>query len=138
MMDIQAAMGIHQLKRVDKYWEHRQNIWKKYNEDFEDLPCITPAEHAYHLYTPLLDIDKLGKSRDWVLNALTSENIGVGVHYQSVHSHLFYRKTFGLKEGDFPNSEWIGERTLSLPLSAALDEKDVEDVIETFRKVLKK
>ena len=68
MIDIQADMGIHQLKRVDKYWEHRQNIWKKYNVAFEDLLCITPAEpepntrHAYHLYTPLIDIDKLGKS----------------------------------------------------------------------------
>ena len=60
-------MGIHQLKIVDKYWEQRKNIWKKYNEAFDDLPSITPAEpepdtrHAYHLYTPLIDIDKLGK-----------------------------------------------------------------------------
>lgn len=142
MMDIQAAIGIHQLKRVDKYWKHRQSIWKKYNDAFRDLSCIIPKEpepdtkHAYHLYTPLIDIEKLGKSRDWVLNALTAENIGVGVHYLPVHLHPFYRKTFGWKEGDFPNAEWIGERTLSLPLSAALSEKDVEDVIEAFQKVL--
>lgn len=144
MMDIQAAIGIHQLKRVDRYWNYRQNIWKKYNEAFEGLPCITPAEpeldtkHAYHLYTPLIDIDKIGNSRDWVLNALTAENIGIGVHYLPVHLHPFYRKTFGWEEGDFPNAEWIGERTLSLPLSAALNEKDVEDVIEAFRIVLRK
>jgi len=87
---------------------------------------------------PLIDIDKIGKSRDWVLNALTAENIGVGVHYLPVHLHPFYRKSFGWKEGDFPNAEWIGERTLSLPLSAALDEKDVGDVIEAFRKVVGK
>lgn len=143
MMDIQAAMGIHQLKRVNRYWNHRQKVWRKYNEAFKDLPCIIPAEpetdtkHAYHLYTPLIDIDKISKSRDWVLNALTAENIGVGVHYLPVHLHPFYRKTFGWKEGDFPNAEWIGERTLSLPLSAALDEKDAEDVIAAFGKVLK-
>lgn len=142
MMDIQAAIGIHQLKRVDKYWKHRQSIWKKYNDAFKNPPCIIPAEsesdtkHAYHLYTPLIDTDKIGKSRDWVLDALTAENIGVGVHYLPVHQHPFYRKTFGWKEGDFPNAEWIGERTLSLPLSAALSEKDVEDVIEAFQKVL--
>ena len=142
MMDIQAAMGIHQLKRVDKYWQRRKNIWDKYNVAFKDLSCITPAEpepdtrHAYHLYTPLINIDKLGKSRDWVLNALTAENIGVGVHYLPVHLHPFYRKTFGWKEGDFPNAEWIGERTLSLPLSAALNKKDVEDVIEAVCKVV--
>ncbi|MCD4727931.1 MAG: DegT/DnrJ/EryC1/StrS family aminotransferase [Pirellulales bacterium] len=141
MMDLQAAIGIHQLKRVDRNWERRKNIWKKYNEAFQDLPCITPSEpepntrHAYHLYTALIEIEKLGKSRDWVLNALTAENIGIGVHYLPVHLHPFYRKTFGWKEGDFPNAEWIGERTLSLPLSAALNEKDVEDVIEAFKKV---
>lgn len=72
------------------------------------------------------------------MNALSAENIGVGVHYIPVHLHPFYRKTFGWKEGDFPNAEWIGERTLSLPLSAALDEKDVEDVIEAVCKILKK
>ena len=142
MMDIQAAMGIHQLKRVDKYWKRRQSVWKKYNEAFNNLPCFIPAEpepdtkHAYHLYTPLIDIDKVGKTRDWVLNALTAENIGVGVHYLPVHLHPFYRNTFGWKEGDFPNAEWIGERTLSLPFSAALNGNDVEDVIVAFRKVV--
>jgi len=141
MMDLQAAMGIHQLKRVDKYWESRKTIWNQYNESFKDLPCFLPQDpeqntrHAFHLYTPLIDIDKLGKSRDWVLNAITAENIGVGVHYQPVHLHPFYRKTFGWKSGDFPNAEWIGERTISLPLSAALNESDVLDVIDGFRKV---
>jgi dTDP-4-amino-4,6-dideoxygalactose transaminase len=142
MMDIQAAMGIHQLRRVDKYWERREKIWNKYNEAFRNLPCLIPAEpepetrHAYHLYTPLIDIDKIGKSRDWVLNALTAEGIGVGVHYLPVHLHPFYRKTYGWKDGDFPNAEWIGERTVSLPLSPALNDHDVEDVIAAFRKVL--
>lgn len=142
MMDIQAAIGIHQLKRVDRNWNYRQSIWEKYNEAFRDLPCILPADpepnikHAYHLYTPLIAIEKINKSRNWVLNALTTENIGIGVHYLPVHLHPFYRKTYGWKEGDFPNAEWIGERTISLPLSAALNEKDVEDVIAAFCKVL--
>jgi dTDP-4-amino-4,6-dideoxygalactose transaminase len=142
MMDIQAAMGVHQLKRVESYWQKRQSVWKKYNNAFQDLPCFLPSEpepntkHAYHLYTPLIDIDKLGKSRDWVLEALTAENIGVGVHYIPIHLHPFYRKTFGWKEGDFPNAEWIGQRTVSLPLSAGLSDQDVDDVIEAFRKVL--
>ncbi|MBW1862700.1 MAG: DegT/DnrJ/EryC1/StrS family aminotransferase [Deltaproteobacteria bacterium] len=144
MMDIQAAIGIHQLKRVDKYWNHRQRVWKKYNEAFNDLPCILPTEpgpenkHAYHLYTPLIDINKVGGNRDWVLKALTAENIGVGVHYLPLHLHPFYQKTFGWKKGDFPETEWIGERTLSLPLSAGLSEKDAADVINAFRKVIMK
>jgi dTDP-4-amino-4,6-dideoxygalactose transaminase len=142
MMDMQAAIGIHQLKRVDRYWQRRQDIWKRYNEAFRELPCTLPSDpepdtkHAYHLYTPLLDIDKIGKARDWVLSALTAENIGVGVHYVPVHLHPFYRKTFGWKEGDFPNAEWIGALTLSLPFSAALNMADLRDVIEAFRKVL--
>ena len=142
MMDLQAAIGIHQLKRVDSYWKRREEIWQRYQAAFEALPCILPAppepetKHAYHLYTPFIDLERFGKSRDWVLNALTAENIGVGVHYLPVHLHPFYRKAFGWKEGDFPNSEWIGERTLSLPLSPALNDGDVADVITAFKKVL--
>lgn len=142
MMDIQASIGIHQLKRVDNYWQRRQDIWNRYNQEFANLSCLIPcapepnSKHAYHLYTPLIDIERLKKSRDWVLDALTAENIGVGVHYQPVHLHPYYRKTFGWKDGDFPNAEWIGERTLSLPLSAALEQEDVEDVVNAFRKVL--
>lgn len=142
MMDIQAAMGIHQLKRIDSYWKSRQQIWSRYNQAFADLPCYTPVEaqdktkHAYHLYTVLIDIDKTNVTRDWVLKALTAENIGVGVHYLPVHYHPYYYKRFGWKKGDFPNAEWIGDRTISLPLSAALDETDIEDVIAAFRKVM--
>jgi len=142
MMDIQAAIGIHQLQRVNLYWKKRQQLWQKYNEAFSDLPCMLPiiaeddTKHAYHLYTPLIDIDKIGKSRDWVLAALTAENIGVGVHYLPVYSHPFYRKTFGWKEVQFLNAEWIGTRTISLPFSPALNGQDIEDVIGAFRKVL--
>jgi dTDP-4-amino-4,6-dideoxygalactose transaminase len=142
MMDIQAALGIHQLKRVDSYLEKREEIRKKYDDAFINLPCFLPAppeadtRHARHLYTPLIDIEKVGRSRDWVLGALTAENIGVGVHYIPIHLHPFYRKTFGWKKGDYPNSEWIGERTLSLPQSPALNQKDTDDVIKAFHKVL--
>jgi dTDP-4-amino-4,6-dideoxygalactose transaminase len=142
MMDMQAAIGIHQLKRVDAYWKRRQEIWQKYNQSLQDLPCLLPKDpepntrHAYHLYTPLIEVEKLGKTRDWVLNALTAENIGVGVHYLPVHLHPFYKKTFGWTTEDFPNATWIGDRTISLPLSAALTDRDVDDVIAAFRKVL--
>jgi len=142
MMDLQAAIGLNQLKRIKKYWERRRDIWEEYNNEFSGLPCILPKEpepdtkHGYHLYTPLVDIEQLGKNRDWVLDALTDENIGVGVHYIPVHLHPYYQKTFGWGKGQFPNAEWIGERTFSLPLSPALNEKDVSDVISAFRKVL--
>lgn len=142
MMDIQAAMGIHQLKRVEESLRRRVEIWDRYNRAFESLACVTPRDpepdtvHARHLYTILVATEELGKSRDWVLGALTAENIGVGVHYRPIQAHPFYQRTFGWQSKDFPNADWVGSRTVSLPLSAALTNEDVEDVITAVRKVL--
>ena len=143
MMDLQAAMGIHQLKRIDQYWKKRKDIWGQYNDALKDLPVFLPApaepktRHAYHLYTLLLDIDRTTITRDQFLNAMTKENIGVGVHYIALHLHPFYRKTFGYKPGDFPNAEWISERTVSLPLSPKLNDQDISDVILAVEQTLK-
>jgi len=142
MMDIQAAIGIHQLPRIEKYWKRRQEIWNRYNEAFKDLPVFTPApvepntRHAYHLYTLLLDIDNLKITRDKFLDEMTKQNIGVGVHYIALHLHPYYQKIFGYKKGDFPNAEWISDRTVSLPISAKLTDEDVEDVIEAVNETL--
>lgn len=144
MMDIQAAIGIHQLPRVDNYWKRRQQIWNRYNEAFEDLPLFIPApvesntRHAYHLYILLLDIDNLNITRDEFLDEMTKRNIGVGVHYIALHLHPYYQQTFGYKRGDFPNAEWISDRTVSIPLSAKLVDEDVEDVIEAIHRILTK
>jgi len=143
MMDIQAAMGIHQLPRVDSYWQRRQDIWNRYNEAFESLTVKIPASiepdtrHAYHLYTLLIDIDNLNFTRDQFLNEMTNHNIGVGVHFIALHLHPYYRQSFGCKRGDFPNAEWISDRTVSIPLSAKLTDKDVTDVIEAVKGILK-
>jgi dTDP-4-amino-4,6-dideoxygalactose transaminase len=142
MMDLQAAIGIHQLKRVDANWERRREVWDIYNKAFAELPLTVPApiekdtRHAYHLYTILLDEEKTGISRDEFLNAMTAHNIGVGVHYLSIPEHPFYQKTFGWKPEDYPNAMRIGRQTLSLPLSAKLTKEDVEDVIEAVRRIL--
>jgi dTDP-4-amino-4,6-dideoxygalactose transaminase len=142
MMDLQAAIGLKQLEKVDRYWVRRQEIWNRYQEAFADLPVATPlppaagTRHAYHLYTLLVDIKKLGRSRDDVLNALTKLNIGTGVHYVALHTHPYYAKTYGLKMGDYPQAEYVSERTLSLPLSAKLDDDDVRSVIDAVRGVL--
>jgi len=142
MMDIQASIGIHQLERVERYWERRLEIWNRYNMAFADLPCFTPApfekntKHGLHLYTLLVDIDKLKVDRDFILQAFTKENIGVGVHYIALHQQPFYQQAYGYHRGDFPNAEWISDRTISLPFSAKLTDRDVEDVIDAVRKVL--
>jgi dTDP-4-amino-4,6-dideoxygalactose transaminase len=142
MMDLQAAIGIHQLKRVDANWERRREVWDIYNKAFAELPLTVPApiekdtRHAYHLYTILLDEEKTGISRDEFLNAMTAHNIGVGVHYLSIPEHPFYQKTFGWKPENYPNAMCIGRQTVSLPLSAKLTKEDVEDVIEAVRRIL--
>jgi dTDP-4-amino-4,6-dideoxygalactose transaminase len=139
MTDIQAALGIHQLARVGANAKRRQQIWDRYHQAFGGLPVVRPAPiendivHARHLYTILVNEDEIGKTRDEVLNELIRLNIGTGVHYQALHLHHYYRKTFGYRPGDYPNAEWIGARTLSLPLSAKLSDADVEDVIEAVR-----
>jgi dTDP-4-amino-4,6-dideoxygalactose transaminase len=139
MMDIQAAIGIHQLPRIDQYWQRRKEVWDKYNSAFKGLPVFTPAppeintRHAFHLYTLLLDIDRLDITRDQFMEKMTANKIGVGVHYLALHLHPYYRKTFGYKKGDFPNAEWISKRTVSLPLSAKLTDADIVDVIAAVR-----
>ena len=141
MMDIQASLGIHQLKRLDKNFDRRKEIWNIYNKAFENLPVTTPSEekdtvHGRHLYTLLLDLDNLKISRDEFLGEIVRENIGVGVHFISLHLQPYYKETFGLKKDDFPNSAFISERTVSIPFSAKLTEKDVQDVINAITKVL--
>lgn len=142
MMDLQAAIGIHQLERVERNWQKRGDIWKRYNEAFADLSVELPApvepdtRHAYHLYTILIDEEKTGISRDGFLNAMTANNIGVGVHYLSIPEHPYYQKTFGWKPEDYPHAMRIGRQTLSLPLSAKLTDEDVGDVVEAVRVVV--
>ena len=144
MMDIQAAIGIHQLQRIERYWKRRQEIWLYYNQAFKDIPVILPADaepdsrHAYHLYTILIDKEKTGIGRDEFLGAMTKENIGVGVHYLSIPEHPFYKKTFGWKPEAYPNAMRIGRQTVSLPISAKLTDEDVEDVIEAVRGIIGK
>lgn len=142
MPDILAAMGIHQLKRIESSLHRREEIWDRYQDAFSALPVHLPAppeantRHARHLYTLLLFQEECGKSRDDVLNLLNKKKIGTGVHYTPVHLHPYYRKTFGYTEGMFPNSEWIGDGTLSLPLSAKLRDQDVDDVIGAVHDVI--
>jgi len=142
MMDLQASIGIHQLKRIEQYSKRRLEIWNRYNEAFKDLPVFLPApfepntRHSLHLYILLLDIDHLTITRDQFMYELHKRNIGTGVHYVALHLQPYYAQRFGYKRGDFPNAEFISDRTVSIPLSAKLTERDVEDVIEAVREVL--
>jgi dTDP-4-amino-4,6-dideoxygalactose transaminase len=142
MMDIQAALGLHQLRRVEENLIRRVEIWSRYDEAFAGLPVfLTPPEeegtrHARHLYTLLIDIDRLGVGRDEVQAALHDQRIGTGIHYRALHLHRYYRERWGLQPDDYPNAAWISDRTISLPLSPKLSDADVDDVIEAVQRVL--
>lgn len=142
MTDMQAALGIPQLQQVESRWQRRQEIWQHYDRAFADLPLVLPADpepqtrHAYHLYTVLIDESKTGSDRDTFLNAMTAENIGVGVHYRSIPEHYYYQQKFGWQPEDYPQAMRIGRQTVSLPLSAKLTPADELDIIQAVRKSL--
>lgn len=143
MTDIQAAIGIHQLARLEANLAVRERHWRRYNEAFAGHPLLTtPAppdprdRHARHLYTVLLDTDRAGMTRNDFIVRLKAENIGTGIHFTPLHLHSYYAKTFGFTRGQFPVAEFIGDRTVSLPLSAKLTDDDMEDVIAAVLRVL--
>jgi dTDP-4-amino-4,6-dideoxygalactose transaminase len=139
MMDLQAAIGIHQLQRVEECWVKRSEIWKHYRAALAELPLRLPRDfepetrHACHLFTVLVDEARTGISRDRFLEAMTSRRIGVGVHYLSIPEHPYYQRTFGWKPEEYPHAMRIGRQTVSLPISAKLTGEDVEDVIAAVR-----
>jgi len=142
MMDIQAALGLHQLARVEALWPRRCALWQRYNVAFADLPVERPTEpeagtrHAYHLYTLRVDPARAGITRDKFLDAMTAHRIGVGVHYMSIPEHPYYQRAFGWKPTDYPHAMRIGRETISLPLSAKLSDADAQDVIAAVRAIV--
>jgi dTDP-4-amino-4,6-dideoxygalactose transaminase len=141
MTDVQAALGLHQLPRLDEWIDRRAELWERYDELLAGLPLRTPAapeagtRHARHLYQVLLDPDApLG--RDELLDGLTERNIGTGVHYRGVHLHPYYRERYGLAPEDFPVASAISERTLSLPLGPNVSEADQDDVVAALAELL--
>lgn len=142
MMDLQAALGIHQLARIEEYHKRRAVLWERYNQAFAGLPIATPVDpepdttHAMHLYEVLIDEKETGMSRDAFQEALFKRNIGTGIHFISLHLHPYYRDRYHFAPDDFPNARYISERTLSLPFSAKLTDADADDVMEAVRSLV--
>lgn len=143
MTDIQASLGIHQLIRVEKNLILRDTYWEIYNKAFSKIDkIITPAEdekntrHGRHLYAILLKPEKIKMTRNEFIDKLIKKNIGSGVHFTPVHLHPYYRKKYNYKKGDFPIAEFIGKRTVSLPLGANLSKKNVTYIINAVKDIL--
>jgi dTDP-4-amino-4,6-dideoxygalactose transaminase len=141
MTDVQAALGIHQLPRLDAWIQRRAEVWARYDELLADLPVATPPPpeagtlHSRHLYQILIE-PEVGVTRDEVLNSLTRAGIGTGVHYRGLHLHPYYRDRYAIDPAALPVATDISNRTLSLPLSPALTEADQLDVVSALRAAL--
>ncbi len=143
MMDIQAAIGIHQLPRLDGFIVKRAEIAEYYNRELADVqelavPQYAPYQqrHAWHLYTPLVRIEKLSIDRDRFMEELKKHNIGSGLHYKAIHHHAWYREHMPIADSQLPNASYASERILSLPLFPKMTMDDARDVVEAVKDVI--
>ena len=142
MMDLQAAIGIHQLAGVERHWQQRRDLWERYQEAFRYLPVTTPAplaerhRHGYHLYTLLINPDASGISREDFIAGMTARKIGVGIHYLSLPEHPYYQEALGWRPEDYPNALRVGRQTVSLPCTPYLAPDEVDHVIDSVRALI--
>jgi dTDP-4-amino-4,6-dideoxygalactose transaminase len=143
MTDIAAALGLCQLRKLDRFIKARQEYARILTAEMSVLDeLILPresSEHrcAWHLYPVMVRPERLRADRDGVMTALIAENIGIGVHFRPLHLHPFYRKRYGYRTGMLPRAEFIGERVFSLPLSPKLTLDDVRSIVRAVRKVIR-
>ncbi|HEV2147365.1 MAG TPA: UDP-4-amino-4,6-dideoxy-N-acetyl-beta-L-altrosamine transaminase [Longimicrobiaceae bacterium] len=142
--DFQCALGISQLRKLPGFVRRRQEIAARYDAALAEIPAVRPlavregVSHAYHLYTVLLDTDRLSVDRNAVFSALRAEGIGVNVHYVPVHLHPFYRERFGTSSGTCPMAEHAYERMVTLPMFPQMTDADVDDVVAAVAKVVER
>ncbi|MGD0843310.1 MAG: DegT/DnrJ/EryC1/StrS aminotransferase family protein [Geobacteraceae bacterium] len=143
MMDIQAALGIHQLRKLDAFIARRTEIARFYNAAFADVeevrtPGLVPYEHrhAWHLYTPLILVEKLAIDRDRFMEELKRENIGTGLHFKAVHHHPYYRQSLNIAPGELANADYASDRIMSLPLFPRMTMDDARDVVAAVKNVI--
>lgn len=146
LTDIQASIGINQLRRFENIQKRREEIWKRYDEEFscideiQLLNSIPPdgSYHSRHLYTILLKSEKLRIGRDEFIKELNENGVGTGIHFIALHLHSFYREVYGYRKGMFPNAEFISDRTISLPFFPYMKDEEVEYVIKVVKRLILK
>ncbi len=143
MIDINAAMGVVQLRKIEKSWKKRKKIFEIYKKKLLKLPIKTQVftnkniRHAYHLFLLVIDKNKTKKNRDDLILFLKKSNIGCGVNYRSVTDMSIFKKKFGWTNKTCENSKYLGDNTLSLPLYPDLTIKDVNYICEKIQKFFK-
>lgn len=140
MTDIQAALGVSQMTRLDQYVSTRHSLVGRYNQELENFPITRPWQHAdsysaFHLYVIRVNKGEIKKTHLEVFNHLRNSGVGVNLHYIPVHTQPYYQK-LGFKSGDFPESEKYYSEAISLPLYATLNREDQSTVIESLKRAL--
>ena len=141
MTDIQASIGIHQLRRITNNWKIRKKIWNQYYKSLQKFPVILPKKikkndkHSFHLFTILIDASKTNISRNAFMSKMNEFGIGVGVHYQAIADLSYYKKELKININDFPNSKFIGRNTVSLPISTKMSIQQIKKVIEAVKRI---
>jgi len=142
LTDLQAALGIHQLARLDGFIERRAQLAALYLEGLADVDAVSvrsfaegTSRHAWHLFVITLELERLRCDRDRFVEILGERGIGTGIHFTAVHLHRYYRERYAHHPGDLPETEWASERVISLPLYPDMSEADVARVCEVIRDV---
>ncbi len=140
MTDIQAALGMSQMQRLNQFVERRRQLARRYDELLQNLPLILPIEapetqSSWHLYVVRLKLQEISQSHRQVFEALRAANIGVNLHYIPVHTQPYYQK-LGFKWGDFPVAEQYYQEALSLPLYYELTETEQDWVVHVLKKAV--
>ncbi len=144
MTDLQASLGIAQLRKVDWLWEKRKEIARRYTDAFASTGCVIPPtvksdrQSAWHLYIIKLHLEALSIDRNSFIEKLRERGIETSVHFIPLHRHPFYKNTFGLTPEAFPSAEWLYERSISLPIYPGMTDAEVDYVIEQVTDLCRK
>jgi dTDP-4-amino-4,6-dideoxygalactose transaminase len=145
MTDLQASLGLHQLRRLPELQARRQQIAAYYDEAIRDewglrrqyRPALDDdTSHALHLYVLILDPTAFRVDRNEIVEALLAENIGAAIHYRALHTEPYYADRYGYQPADYPVANAIGENILTIPCSPGMSDEDAESVVRGVRKVL--
>lgn len=140
MTEVQAALGVSQMQRLDAYVARRHELAQRYNQMLADLPVTTPWQHpdsysGLHLYVIRLQLDNIAKTHRQVFEALREQSIGVNLHYIPVHTQPYYQR-MGFRIGDFVQAEQYYADAISLPMFQTLSDEQQDQVVDVLRKVL--
>jgi dTDP-4-amino-4,6-dideoxygalactose transaminase len=140
MTELQAALGLSQLKKLDAFVQNRHAIAEFYNKELEDLPVKTPWQHpdahsSFHLYPIQIDTSRYGKTQKEIYQSLTLADIKVNLHYIPVYRQPYFEQ-MGFRRGYCPNAEHYFKYSISIPVYATMTLEQQSKVVEEIRSAL--